>query len=120
MTLTQTPLLPTRGPPPRVRHTVVRLRGEHDTSTVAALSGQLARAMAHDGADLVIDLRHVRFMDASTVGAIIEAREFLRPRGRSLALRSPSGIARRLIELCDLEVLVEHRPCSRPAVFPEP
>ena len=123
MTLTQTRSLPTRGPPPRVHQdprTVVWLRGEYDTSTLVALSVQLCRAISHNDADLVVDLRHVTFMDASTVGVIVRAREFLRPRGRSLTLRSLSGIASRVIEVCGLQELVEHRPRSSPPLHTEP
>jgi anti-anti-sigma factor len=123
VTLIKTPPLPTRGPPPRLHQesrTVVRPRGEYDTSTVVALSGQLARPIARNDVDLVVDLHHVRFMDASTVGVIIEAREFLRPYGRSLTLRALSGIAPRVIELCDHQELVEHRAPSSPVLYPEP
>ena len=57
--------------------TVVWLRGEHDVSTVAALSETLARAIALDDADLVVDLSDVQFMGAATVGVIVRARELL-------------------------------------------
>ena len=118
MALAQIPSLPTRGPPPPIPvdpRVIVRLRGDQDISTVPALSVELAQAIAINDADLVLDLRDVPFMDASTVGVIIGAREFLRPRGRSLTLRSISGIVRRLIEVCDLDDLVERRPSSHPA-----
>jgi hypothetical protein len=42
--------------------TVVWLRGEHDVSTVAALSETMARAIALDDADVVVDLSDVQFM----------------------------------------------------------
>jgi anti-anti-sigma factor len=80
--------------------TVVRLRGEHDASTVAALSETMARAIALDDADLVVDLSEVQFMGSATVGVIVRARELLAMRSRSLALRSPSRCARRILDLC--------------------
>lgn len=46
--------------------TVVWLSGEHDLSTVAALSESLAGALALDEADLVLDLSGVEFMGAVT------------------------------------------------------
>ena len=58
--------------------TVVWLRGEHDLSTVDSLSEIMARAIALDDADVVVDLSDVVFMSAATVGVIIRAREFLR------------------------------------------
>jgi len=86
---------------------VVWLRGEHDISTLPALREILLRAIGHDDADLTLDLSEVTFIDAATVGTIVRTREFLRFWSRSLALRSPSRCARRLLELCDLADLVD-------------
>ena len=55
----------------------------------------MARAIAVDETDLVIDLSEVTFMNAATVAVIIRAEAFLRDRSRSLTLRSPSAPARR-------------------------
>jgi anti-sigma B factor antagonist len=87
--------------------TVVWLRGEHDVSTVTALSETMARAIALDDGDLVIDLSGVQFMDAATVGVIIRARDFLELQSRSLALRTPSSCATRILDLCELTDLLE-------------
>jgi anti-anti-sigma factor len=90
--------------------TVVWLRGEHDASTVAALSEIMARAIALDDADVVVDLSDVQFMGAATVGVIIRAREFLRLRSRSLVLRSPSECARRILDVSGHADLLDPRP----------
>ena len=82
---------------------VVALRGEHDLSTVTALSEMLARAIAVDHGDLVLDLSGVQFLDAATVGVIVRAREFLGARSRCLSLRSPSRCASRVLRLCDVD-----------------
>ena len=82
--------------------TVVWLRGELDVSTGAEISERLARAIALDDGNLIVDLSDVQFMDAATVGVIIRAGEFLRLRSRSLALRSPSASALRILDLCGL------------------
>jgi anti-anti-sigma factor len=87
--------------------TVVWLQGEHDVTTVAALSQTLARAIALDDSDLVIDLSGVEFMDAATIGVIVRARDFLAQRSRSMSLRSPSTCARRIIDVCDLADLLD-------------
>jgi anti-sigma B factor antagonist len=89
--------------------TVVWLRGEHDVSTVAALSQTMARAIALDDGDLVIDLSGVDFMDAATVGVIVRARDFLELQSRSLTLRAPSKYAARVLDLCELADLREPR-----------
>ncbi len=89
--------------------TVVWLRGEHDMSTVDSLSETMARAIALDDADVVVDLSEVQFMSAATVGVIIRAREFLRLASRSLALRAPSKCAGRVVDLCGLADLFDPR-----------
>ena len=85
---------------------VVHLRGEHDASTVVELSATIARAMALDDADVVLDLSEVQFMDAATVGVIVLAVEFLNLRSRTLTLWAPSRCARHVIELCGLAALL--------------
>ena len=47
-------------------HSVVWVRGAHDASTVVALCLTMARAIAFDDTDLVIDLSEATFMDAAT------------------------------------------------------
>jgi anti-anti-sigma factor len=89
--------------------TVVWLRGEHDVSTVAALSEVMARAIALDDADVVVDLSDVQFMGAATVRVIIRAREFLRLRSRFLVLRSPSDCVRRILDVCGHSDLLDPR-----------
>jgi len=89
--------------------TVVWLRGEHDVSTVAALSEVMARAIALDDADVVLDLSDVQFMGAATVRVIIRAREFLRLRSRFLVLRSPPDCVRRILDVCGHSDLLDPR-----------
>jgi len=86
---------------------VVWLRGEHDLVTVAALAKIVAKTIVFDDSDVVFDLNAVKFMDASTVGVIVSANELLGHGSRSLALRSPSACARRLIDVCGLGELVD-------------
>ena len=90
--------------------TVVWLRGEHDLATVAELAATLARAIAIDDADLVIDLSDVQFMDASTVRLIVRTRDFLRTRARNLGVRAPSDGARLVLDRCGLSHLVDPHP----------
>jgi anti-anti-sigma factor len=90
--------------------TVVWLRGEHDLATTTELAATLARAIALDEADLVVDLSEVQFMDVTTVSVIVKARNHLRPRSRSLSLRAPSKAARRVLDLCDLAQLIDPDP----------
>jgi anti-anti-sigma factor len=79
-TVADLPLAPGHPGPDDV---VVWLRGEHDTSTDGELRLTLARAIALDGAGLVLDLSEVTFMGASTLEVIARTREFLRRQSAS-------------------------------------
>jgi anti-sigma B factor antagonist len=93
---------------------VVWVRGEHDACTADVLSQHLQQAIALGDADLVVDMSGVSFLDASTIGVVLRARGRLRQRSRSLAVRSPSTCARRLLELCDLADLIAPAPILSP------
>jgi anti-anti-sigma factor len=97
--------------------TVVWLRGEHDLSTRAALSHIFTRAITFGTTDIVVDLSCVRFLDASTIGVLVAARKLASAGSLALTLRSPSNNARRLLDICGIE-LVESPPGNRmtPAV----
>lgn len=94
--------------------TVVWLSGEHDIASRVHLSGTLARAAGLDDADIVIDLSGVTFMDASTVSALLEARNHLRVGSRSLFVRDPSPRARRVLDVCGLTHLIDEHAASEP------
>ena len=92
--------------------TVVWLRGSYDLSSVTALAELMARAIAIDEGDLVVDLNQVQFIDAASVGVLARVREFLGLRSRSLVLRSPSRSARRVLHEYDLTDRVELDPAE--------
>jgi anti-anti-sigma factor len=82
--------------------TVVALEGEHDVATVFAVTQALVAALEADDSDVVVDLSGVTFMDASTIGVLLAARNDLRDQSRGFALRSPSKAAARVLEICGL------------------
>ncbi len=85
---------------------IVWMRGEHDIATQEELSATIARALTFDG-DVVLDLSGVEFMAAATVSVILRTREQLRRHSRSLTVRTPSGCARRVLELCGVGDLID-------------
>lgn len=87
--------------------TVFCLDGEHDIATLPLLTDTLARAIAADDSNVVIDLSGVTFMSAATIDEIVRSRDLLRLQSRSLTLRSPSRFARHVLELCGLTDLLE-------------
>lgn len=95
---------------------VIWLSGEHDVANVAQLSRALALATAGNEADLVIDMSGVEFMGASTIGAIVHARNVLQSQSRDLVVRSPSKRAERLLHLCGLSALISV-PTSPPSAL---
>lgn len=97
--------------------TVVWLDGEHDITTVSVLADALARAIARDDADLIVDLSGVKFLGAATVNVLIRGRNLLRRRARNLTLRCPSGCARRVLDLCGLVAVFDRTQAEkRPAL----
>ena len=96
------------------RSTIVRLQGEHDASTKALLLAAFRRAVVLDDANVVADLAAVTFMDASTVGVLVNAQNRLRAQARSLAVRAPSRAAQRILELCGLAELYGPEASNHP------
>ncbi len=86
---------------------LIWVRGEHDLATRSELSDTLARVIAGEHCDVVVDLSLVTFMDASTVGVIVGARNLLGERSQRLTLRAPSHCASRVLDICGLSGLVE-------------
>ena len=87
--------------------TVVWVGGEQDMATRVQLTAGLAEAAGLDDADVVVDISGVTFMDASTIGALVVARNGLRAHSRSLSVRDPSPSARGLLNLCGLARLID-------------
>lgn len=90
--------------------TVVAVRGEADISTLSVVVDALARVIADQEGDVVVDLAQTDFIDTATLRAMLRAREVLLDGERQLTLRSPSSIAGRLLALFGLSHLVEPAP----------
>jgi anti-anti-sigma factor len=86
---------------------VVRLRGDHDLSTVSALAAMLASAVAGEDGNLVVDLSEVQFINAATIRVLGASADFMRAQRRTFTLRSPPRGAQRILELCDASGLCE-------------
>ena len=84
---------------------VLWLDGEHDIATADVLAGALAKAIATDHADLIVDLSGTQFVGAATIHLLRRSRVLLRRQGRSMTLRFPSKCASRVLALCDLPLL---------------
>lgn len=88
---------------------VLRLREEHDISTVSALRASIQEAL-QAGAGVVVSVAETRFIDLSITHAIYEGDAQLKERGRRLVLHVHTrSIVRRVLELSGL---VEDLPCT--------
>jgi anti-sigma B factor antagonist len=87
--------------------TVVSLAGEADCSTTAELSDALSRVVASHGGDVVIDLSDLAFIDTANIRVLATAHHLLADQGRTLEVRSPSRLGRRVLELFGLVHVIE-------------
>ena len=91
------------------RHTLlVRLRDELDHRAALQLRGELDELL-RDGSirRLVLDLKHLRFMDSSGVGFIIGRYKLMARRGGSVAVMNANQRMDRIFEMSGLYELVE-------------
>jgi anti-anti-sigma factor len=78
---------------------VVVVRGELDSFTAPELSTVLAGIADRGHRSVVLDLAECDFIDPAGLRVIAESAEHLALRGRTLSVRSPSGVVRRLLDL---------------------
>ena len=94
---------------------MVLLRGELDAFTAPDL-GALIRALADNGhTEIVLDLGSLDFMGAAGLGVIATMSARQRLAGGTLALRSPSSIVQRILDLTGMLHLVESAPPAPPS-----
>jgi anti-anti-sigma factor len=84
--------------------TTVRLRGEVDMATAAALEWALERTIDRGG-DLVVDVGELTFIDAAGLRALARVDERLREHDRRLRLERASPQLRRLLGVLGLSHL---------------
>jgi anti-sigma B factor antagonist len=100
----QLQVLPRRGSvrvaPSGHAQTVVRLAGDHDLSTVPALTEAFGRAVSADRTDVLLDLSEVTFIDASTVNVLLSLRSSLAENSRTLTIHEPAACVSRLLAIC--------------------
>jgi anti-sigma B factor antagonist len=83
---------------------LVNASGEFDLASVDVLVSALAEACG-TGCDVQLDMSGVSFIDASTLGVVVRARETSAALGRKIEIVRPARIVRRLLGLTGLESL---------------
>lgn len=86
---------------------VVTPIGEADVCTVAPLRQALVEAAQSGHSQVLVDLDRLEFMDASTLGVLVEARQRLSAAGGVLMVRCQDQHRRKLLRLTGLNGLLD-------------
>ncbi len=85
--------------------TLLTLRGEFDSFVTAAFNAEVEKVFAEVGPRLVLNLRYVKFVNSTALGAMIKARKAARAAGGTVVISQPSAAVREAMESLGLEKL---------------
>jgi anti-anti-sigma factor len=91
---------------PREDHAVLHLRGEFDTYYVPVLQQEIDALIKAGVVHAILDLRFVKFINSTALGAIIKASKLLHAKGGRLVIAHPSVFCRDIIEKVGLDRVV--------------
>jgi len=91
---------------------VVFVGGELDMATAPTLAGYLD---ALDGAEVILDLWDLAFVDSSGMHVIVEAHKRLEGENRRLTIRWAPGTTLRVFEALRLDTVLHFDRTSRPS-----
>lgn len=93
---------------PRDHYTVLHLRGEFDTYYGPLLQQEIEQLIAAGSTQVVLNLRLVKFINSTALGAIIKASKMLKAKGGALAVSRPSSFVREVFDKMRMDRVV---PC---------
>ena len=91
---------------PREDYTILHLRGEFDTFYCPLLQKEIDGLVAAGVKHVALNLRLVKFINSTALGAIIKASKSLSNEGGRLAISRPSAFVRDIMEKVGLERVV--------------
>jgi len=91
---------------PRENYTVLHLRGEFDTFYCPMLQAEVDSLMAAGVRNIVLNLRLVKFINSTAMGAIIKASKVLKKEAGQLTISRPSTFCRETLGKVGLERVV--------------
>jgi anti-sigma B factor antagonist len=91
---------------PRENYTVLHLRGEFDTFYCPLLQTEIDSLTAAGVSNIVLNLRLVKFINSTAMGAIIKASKSLKKEGGKLTISRPSAFCREALGKVGLERVV--------------
>jgi anti-anti-sigma factor len=89
------------------QHVTLHLRGEFDTFYCADLDKEVAAIQKAGIPNVVLNLRWVKFINSTALGAIIKASKALAKAGGGLAISSPSPFCKDIIEKVGLDRVIQ-------------
>ena len=102
----------------RATVSVLRLSGDHDTSTLRSLRLALANLIALDDRDLVVDLTGTTFLGIAPIGELEAAGRYLRLRQRRLIVLNASAVVLHAFRICGAVHLLDGAIIELPASSP--
>ena len=87
-------------------HAILHLRGEFDTYYCPLLQEEIDGIVKTGVVNLVLNLRMVKFINSTALGAIIKASKHLSAEGGGLAIARPSAFCRDILEKVGLDRVV--------------
>jgi anti-anti-sigma factor len=84
---------------------LVHVAGEFDIGTQPVLRQALSRAHAAD-VDVLLDLSEVTFVDASSLGVLMDTHRALAERGHTFRIVNPARAVARVLALTDLTAVL--------------
>lgn len=86
----------------------IRLQGELDHSVAPALKQEIDVLIASDRAKhVILDLSGLSFMDSTGVGLVLGRYKKLSQKGIPLAIRSPSSVAAKVLQVSGITKLIQ-------------
>ena len=91
---------------PRDQYTILHLRGEFDTYYCPMLQKEIDALISAGVVHVALNLRLVKFINSTALGAIIKASKVLKAAGGKLVISRPSSFCRDIMEKVGLERVV--------------
>mgnify|MGYP002630872451 FL=1 len=91
---------------PHDQHATLHLRGEFDTFSCPAFQEEIATLQRSGQTNIVVNLRLVRFINSTALGAILKASRSLQEAGGKLLISHPSSFCRDILEKIGLDRVI--------------
>lgn len=89
---------------------VLHLHGELDMATSPVLTDALTTALGEDGAEVVVDLTRLTFMDSTGISVLLGAVRRADEASRSFRVRSPNRTVRKTFRLTGVDRILGLEP----------